>query len=184
MTLCSFTRSETNCPATTSVSLLAKAISLPALIALTVGTRPAAPTMADTTMSEPSAAPTAAAPSIPQCISGFSVPSRSRRSPADSSSLTETIPGLNSLICSASRLMSWPSARPVTLNLSGCWRTTSSVLNPIDPVLPRIDNDFMFFATNCITSLVFRPEFILFQRGLQIWEYPRLSLHEKSLDLL
>ena len=57
-------------PAATRVSLLARATGRPASMAARVGSRPTAPTMADTTRSAPDATATSRTPARPQRISG------------------------------------------------------------------------------------------------------------------
>ena len=60
----------TSSPAITSVSLLARATSIPASMAASVGSRPAAPTMAETTICAPLSAAQATNPSRPERMRG------------------------------------------------------------------------------------------------------------------
>jgi len=136
--------SMTSAPAITSVSLLANATSLPASTAVTVGTSPAAPTMAESTRSFSGRAAISLYPSGPDRIfnsrgSPGSLPSRR----AHSSSKTATIRGRNLAICSRSRTTFLPAARAVTRKRSRLQSMTASACVPIEPVEPKMAIFFM-----------------------------------------
>mmetsp|Transcript_2138 Transcript_2138/g.4924 ORF Transcript_2138/g.4924 Transcript_2138/m.4924 type:complete len:278 (-) Transcript_2138:96-929(-) len=121
------------------VSLFASAMSFPALIASTVGRRPAQPTMPVTTTSASPYLATSAMPDSPNTNSGIfplypDIASFSSFSV--SSFFTETILGLNFLICSERRPTLVPAAKPSIENVSGRYSTMSSVCVPIEPVDP------------------------------------------------
>ena len=127
------------CPAVTSVSLFARAISLPALIASIVGTIPIMPTTAVTTISACSIAAAWISPSIPV---PYSIPVTSESlalSLASAlSSAIETKSGLNSLTCCSKSSTLFPADRATTL-ISLFFLTTSRVWVPIEPVDPSTD---------------------------------------------
>ncbi len=104
-------------PAITRVSLLARAISLPALIADIVGIRPTAPTSAETTISTSGKVATLISPSTPLRISNpglfFFISATTLLSDR------ETTFGLNFLIWSSSRALFCPAASPTTSKNSG-----------------------------------------------------------------
>ena len=124
-------------PAITSVSLLASATVRPAWIAAMVGSSPAPPTRAETTMSAFTSRHSVTSPSGPAsssgCGAGRSRASRSR----DSTSSSATARGEYFLHMSASRSTFDPrAAKPTTENSSGKLDTRSSVRSPMDPVAP------------------------------------------------
>src|SRR6185369_14162687 len=132
------------CPAVTRVSLFARAISFPAFIAAAVGTNPAAPTMAATTMSVSVRVAAATRPSTPDIIS---VPepdgSMDFSLPASSSFRTTASLGENLAICFANRSRFAPAVRASTVNLSGWAATMSRVLVPVEPVEPSMVSLFI-----------------------------------------
>ncbi len=147
VTLCFLASRMISFPAITRVSLFASATCLPLVMAFKVGTRPAAPTIADTTMSASSAVAMVSGPSRPWIISGFCFPgSIFLKSRARASLSTETWRGLNSRICFLRRSRFVPAARAQTEKRSGKRRITSRVLTPIEPVEPRSD---MCFIRQC-----------------------------------
>ena len=101
---CSFASGSTKGPPAISVSLLARQMSLPALMAATVGVRPAQPTIPVTVASTEGKAATSHIPSTPAAISGAYPPrsdlaaERASLSSATLVSLMDTSSGLNSLI--------------------------------------------------------------------------------------
>ena len=111
-------------PAMTRVSLFARPTVFLSSIARSVGTNPAAPTVADITKSASGWVATAISPSLPV------------------SDASAVIVAPNSPACSRRRVPFDPAARPTTFSLSGCARTTSSVLCPMDPVDPRMARFF------------------------------------------
>ena len=125
------------CPAVTSVSLFARAISFPALIAAIVGRMPIIPTIAVTRISLSSIVAISRSPSIPETT--FTSRSRIRlfSSFAFSSVHIATSFGWNSRICFSRRSTFVPAASPVT-SISLFSRITSSVWVPIEPVEPNI----------------------------------------------
>ena len=136
-TPCSRAARVIRAPAITSVSLLASAMVRPARIAASVGTSPAAPTSAETTMSAGTSAARVARPSGPPSSSGRGEgSSRARRSTAARSSRA-TADGRWARTSSATRATSEPrAASPPTRNWSGKAAISSSVRRPIDPVAP------------------------------------------------
>src|SRR6185312_15915321 len=129
-------RPMTSGPATTSVSLLARATVLPASTAAQVACSPAAPTTADTTTSTSASAANRTAPASPErsCVSRGNF-DRSAAANAAASVMT-AIGGRNSRHCFASASHLEFAARPTIFNRSGRCLATSSVLVPIDPVEP------------------------------------------------
>ena len=125
------------CPAVTNVSLLASAISFPALIASIVGRIPIIPTIAVTRISVSFMVATSRSPSMPATICVSVSATFTRNSSAFSSDHTATICGWNSRICSSSILILLPAASPST-SISPFSLTTSSVCVPIEPVEPKI----------------------------------------------
>jgi len=164
------TRSITRGPAATRVSLLAKATVLPASMAARVGSRPTAPTMADSTRSASGREATARAPSGPQRISGpFPAFMTAFSLAAAVWSLTDTTTGRKRRICSASSSTFWPAARATTRNSSVCSVTTDRVLWPMEPVEPRMARRFIIFPNQ-------RNYFIITQSGANCKIYaPALS---------
>src|SRR5688572_21775819 len=112
-------------------------------IAANVGTRPAPPTMADTTSSASGSDATAARPSWPLKISVGRPEQRCLSLAAGDSADMATARGRYRRICSASISSFWPAVRPTTRNSAGNRSTMSSVLVPIDPVEPRMTIDFI-----------------------------------------
>ena len=125
------------CPAVTSVSLFASAISLPASIAAIVGRTPSIPTMAVTKISDSASVATAIKPSMPYKTSIFKSAIRFFSSDAESASPTDTNFGLNSRICFSNKSIFRPQDIDVTIK-SPCSLTISKVCVPMEPVEPRI----------------------------------------------
>ena len=125
------------CPAVTSVSLLARAISFPALIAATVGLIPSIPTIAVTTISASLCVATATRPSIPDNTSILRSAILSLRALALSSLPQDTRLGLNFLICFSNKSILEPQDIATT-SRSFFSSTIESVCVPIEPVVPRI----------------------------------------------
>ena len=101
------------CPAVTSVSLFARAISFPALIAAIVGRMPIIPTIAVTRISEDGSVATSRSPSMPQTTFTSRSFTLSFNSFAFSSFHTATSPGWNSRICFSSSSILFPAASAV-----------------------------------------------------------------------
>mmetsp|Transcript_6701 Transcript_6701/g.19622 ORF Transcript_6701/g.19622 Transcript_6701/m.19622 type:complete len:233 (-) Transcript_6701:318-1016(-) len=145
---CSLARGRTKGPPAIRVSLFARQMSLPALIAATVGWRPAHPTMPVTVASTEGKAATSHIPSTPAAISGTYPPSSDLIDPKASLSsptlvsLIDTSSGLNSLIWSRRSSTLLPALKAFTSKLSGCSRQMSSVCVPMEPVQPRMDIGF------------------------------------------
>jgi len=116
---------------------------MPARIAAAVGSSPAAPTMAATTIWTPEAVATAQSPSEPPSSSTSTPTSSSFKRGISAGSATAASFGLNWRICraSSSRFFAPESAR--TRNLSGWAATISRVLTPMEPVDPRIEMCFI-----------------------------------------
>ena len=125
------------CPAVTSVSLFAKAISFPALIASIVGRIPIIPTIAVTRISDSGCLATSSSPSIPLTTLTSRSFILSFNSFALSSFQTAASFGLNSLICFSKRSILFPAASAVT-SRSPFVLTISNVCVPMDPVDPKI----------------------------------------------
>ena len=125
------------CPAVTSVSLFASAMSFPASMAAMVGRMPSMPTIAVTKTSAFSSQATAINPSMPNSTGMSRSLMRSASSFAFSSVFTAARTGLNSRICRSSRSILSPADNAVTF-ISCCARTTSSVWVPMEPVEPKI----------------------------------------------
>ena len=140
------------CPAVTSVSLFASAISLPASMAAIVGRMPIIPTIAVTSISLPSICAISRSPSIP--LTTFVPVSRIRlfSSSAFSSAHTPTSLGWNSRICCSSNVILFPAARAST-SISLFSLTTSRVCVPIDPVDPSIA--IFFICASCLYGFLF-----------------------------
>ena len=102
-TRCSATDSLTNSPATTRVSLLAKAIFFPALMAFTVGIKPLYPTKAVTTRSTSAKVTIWASASAPANTFISSCCKASRRSGYFSSLAITTLSGWNFNACSINK---------------------------------------------------------------------------------
>eukprot|EP00601_Ochromonadales_sp_CCMP2298_P003328 CAMPEP_0173186320 /NCGR_PEP_ID=MMETSP1141-20130122/10071_1 /TAXON_ID=483371 /ORGANISM="non described non described, Strain CCMP2298" /LENGTH=164 /DNA_ID=CAMNT_0014109999 /DNA_START=812 /DNA_END=1306 /DNA_ORIENTATION=+ len=135
-------------------------MSLPALIAATVGSRPAQPTMPVTTVHASVCVATARMPSSPAANSGKfpgSIP-MSRSFALSSSNLFEswmdTSLGLNSTICCARRSRFDPAAIATHLKNSGFSLQMSSVCVPILPVLPSRDSFLLIPAAARALSMV------------------------------
>ena len=141
-------------PATTSVSLLARAMVLPALMASTVGRKPEKPTMAVSTTSMSPEVTTWLMASAP----AYTLIGKSERASCTilycvSSAIT-TVSGLKARAC----LMSSSALRPavsVCASKRSGWRLiTSSVCVPIEPVEPKTA---IFFLDIYIMYIVLRP---------------------------
>mmetsp|Transcript_210 Transcript_210/g.921 ORF Transcript_210/g.921 Transcript_210/m.921 type:complete len:232 (-) Transcript_210:136-831(-) len=133
-------------PPAISVSLFASAMSLPALMASTVGCRPAQPTMPVTTVLHSEWRATSMAPSSPHMISGASEPmspSSRLKSSTRSAEPTLTSLGLKARVCSARSATLRPALSALTSNLSGCSAQMSSVCVPMDPVDPSSEMVFL-----------------------------------------
>mmetsp|Transcript_35696 Transcript_35696/g.90036 ORF Transcript_35696/g.90036 Transcript_35696/m.90036 type:complete len:339 (+) Transcript_35696:777-1793(+) len=125
-------------PPAMSVSLLARQMSLPCLMAATVGCSPAQPTMPVTTACASGCTDTSTTPAMPVTISGIGLcPASSSFSSASlDSSWMHTRLGLNLRVCSASSLALDPAASAHTAKRSGCSSTMSRVCVPMEPVEP------------------------------------------------
>mmetsp|Transcript_28994 Transcript_28994/g.47873 ORF Transcript_28994/g.47873 Transcript_28994/m.47873 type:complete len:235 (+) Transcript_28994:417-1121(+) len=158
------------------VSLLARAMSLPSLIASIVGLRPAAPTMPVTTVSAVSTVEQARIPSSPNMISGiFLHPAPSRRSLsslAAASVAREAIFGLYFMTCSAMSSALFPAERASTTKLSGQASTISNVCVPILPVDPNNDNLFWNSAPSSDLARVFFIEASVFTGAEGFFSHP------------
>ena len=113
-TLYSFASGIIICPAVTSVSLFAKAIFFPALIAAIVGLIPSIPTIAVTKISLSGITDTSRSPSMLDTIFMPRSFVFVRSSDAFFSSHTLTSDGLNSLICASNKLILLPAAIATT----------------------------------------------------------------------
>ncbi len=131
-------------PPVTNVSLLARAIIFPFLIAAIVGFKPIIPETAVTIISLLSNSATEIKPSILETISVFIWEGSMFFSfNALFSSITQHNSGLNSIICCfKSSILLFPEIA-LTLILSECSLTTSNVWVPIEPVEPSILIYFM-----------------------------------------
>mmetsp|Transcript_10264 Transcript_10264/g.15456 ORF Transcript_10264/g.15456 Transcript_10264/m.15456 type:complete len:204 (-) Transcript_10264:288-899(-) len=131
--LYSSSRGKITGPPAMRVSLFARAMVFPFLMASMVGRRPAQPTIPVTTVSAELALATAQFPSWPLRISGYSLSftpmaeSLDLRSLISSSVATETTSGLNCLICLAKSSVFAPAASPATLKFCGLSSTISRV---------------------------------------------------------
>lgn len=130
---CSLAKGKTKGPPAMRVSLFARQMSLPALMAATVGWSPAQPTIPVTVASTEGKAATSHMPSTPATISG-AYPPKSALVALSASlssetlvSFMETSSGLNSLIWSIRSSTLLPALRALTSKLSGCSRQMSSV---------------------------------------------------------
>ena len=136
----------TSSPAHTSVSLFASAMSLPASIAASVGSRPTMPTTAVTTISAPLSAAQAVRPSMPESTRISVSASLILSSRAASSSNAHTILGCSARACSSSKFM-----RLFVVNATTSASTDgkiSTVCVPIDPVEPKIAIFFISVLPN------------------------------------
>ena len=97
------------CPAVTRVSLFARAISFPALIAATVGRIPIIPTIAVTNISDVLYSAISISPSMPDTTRISISFRRSFNSSASFSSHRPTISGRNSLACFSNKSMFLPA---------------------------------------------------------------------------
>ena len=137
-TRCSAQSWQMRLPATTKVSLLARAMALPARMALTVGRKPAKPTMAVSTMSISAFATTWQRASLPQnTLMGRWAKASRTKSYWPSSAIT-TVSGLNCRACCTSSLALLPAVRVWAAKWSGCCEITSRACVPIDPVEPSM----------------------------------------------
>mmetsp|Transcript_1093 Transcript_1093/g.3085 ORF Transcript_1093/g.3085 Transcript_1093/m.3085 type:complete len:224 (-) Transcript_1093:89-760(-) len=138
-------------PPAMSVSLLARAMVRPSLMASIVGSRPAQPTTPVTTVSAPSATATAVWPSGPVTISGAGTPNSERRllsSPSFSAAARPTTDGLNSAICCARSSTLEPAEMETTWKWSGYSRQMSRVCVPMEPVDPSSAMCFCLFGSS------------------------------------
>ena len=135
-TLCFSANGMIICPAVTSVSLFARAISFPASMAAMVGLIPIIPTMAVTNTWLWGKTAISSKPSMPERILTFVSETLARRSAAASSDHMHTARGWNSRICSSILSTLLPAAR-ATACKSGLFRTISSVWVPMEPVEPK-----------------------------------------------
>ena len=124
-------------------SLLASAIDLPALIAASVGSRPAPPTIAEITRSAFGIVAVCTRPSAPPRTLVGSPLHRTRSCWAAASSDIATMAGPKVRTCSSSLSTLVPAVIPITWNLPGNFETMSSVFVPIDPVEPKITSFFI-----------------------------------------
>ena len=130
-------------PAHTSVSLFASAMSLPALMAAIVGSRPTMPTTAVTTMSAPLSAAQAIRPSMPVKTSIFVSASLIFSAFAAFSSIAQTIFGCRARACSSNKFMRRLVVNATTsASIEG---RISTVCVPIEPVEPKIAIFFIIF---------------------------------------
>ena len=133
-------------PAVTRVSLFARAISFPALIAAIVGSTPIIPTIAVTTMSASGTVAASMRPSSPYTILTPEISlNLSLISAASFSSPTDIRPGMNSLTCFSRSSMFLPQERATT-SISLFALTISRVWVPMEPVDPMIDIFFIMFS--------------------------------------
>mmetsp|Transcript_48526 Transcript_48526/g.103269 ORF Transcript_48526/g.103269 Transcript_48526/m.103269 type:complete len:328 (+) Transcript_48526:761-1744(+) len=159
---CFSTRGLMTGPPDMSVSLFARAMSFPSLIASMVGRRPAAPTMPVTTVS---AEPTVAAstiPSAPWTISGMSAQpssfSMALSSSAASGVARDATLGEYFITCSAISCALFPALRASTTKFSGQASTMSRVCVPMLPVEPRIEILFWNVDPFRLSASVFSRE--------------------------
>lgn len=137
-TLCVVHKVLMICPATTSVSLLANAMALPALIAAMVGRKPAKPTIAVSTMSICVLSTTWHRASGPAyTFIGRSDSAWDTVVYLSSLAMT-TVSGLNSRACFINSSALLPAVRVCAWNWSGCCLMTSSACVPIEPVDPSM----------------------------------------------
>src|SRR6266581_3283514 len=130
-------------PAITIGSLFARATNFPAVIAASVGTSPAPPTMAEMTRSASASVAVCRSPSVPLRIVVFRPLHRARRRSAAAWSAMATTAGENVRTCSSS-LSTLPLAvRPTAWNFSVNLLMMSRVLVPMEPVEPRMTIRFM-----------------------------------------
>src|SRR6059036_707986 len=130
-------------PAITIGSLFARATNFPAVIAASVGTSPAPPTMAEMTRSASASVAICRSPSVPLRIVVFRPLHRARRRSAAAWSAMATTAGENVRTCSSS-LSTLPLAvRPTAWNFSVNLLMMSRVLVPMEPVEPRMTIRFM-----------------------------------------
>ena len=148
----------TTSPATTSTSLLAKAISLPALIAASVGPQSE---RADQRRHDQLGRRMSRRPrSRPRVreelrLARWTEPALS--SPASSAVATETSSGRWRRTCADKRSRLRPAAIATTRKRSGKRLTTSSVVTPTEPVEPRIAIVFSLpLELQCAASSVIR----------------------------
>ena len=124
------------CLATTSGSLFASAIVLPARTASHTGRSPATPTAAATTRSASGCMAHRVTPSIPAATSIPLPRSASAARPAAFSSATATSFGLYRFACATTSSTDRWQAKATTRKRSGKESITSSVWRPIEPVEP------------------------------------------------
>ena len=125
------------CPAQTSVSLLARAMVFPALIAAMVGRMPIIPTIAVTSTSASGRVAASIKPSMPQAtFTSVSFILARKSSAASLLHITASF-GANSLICFSISSTFLPAASATT-DKSALFLTISSVWVPMEPVEPKI----------------------------------------------
>ena len=133
-------------PPLINVSLLAKAISLPSLIASIVGNRPAAPTIPVTTVSADDTVAASTIPSGPCTICGMFVQPISFNIffnwEAASGVLNDATFGEYFITCSAINWALFPALNASTIKFCGHASTMSSVCVPMLPVEPKMDIRF------------------------------------------
>lgn len=125
-------------PAATRVSLLARAIALPALMAATVEARPLKPTIAVSTMSMLLPCTSSQTESIP---ANTLIPSGWRASATSlyfSSLQITTLFASNSRACRMSSSLELLAVSSSTSKRSLCWLITSRACLPMDPVDPNM----------------------------------------------
>ena len=138
LTPCFFASLITISPAVTRVSLLARAIFLPFLIAKRVGTSPAIPTTDVTTVSISFNAETSHKPSSPPATRTGVSDKATFNNAAFFSSATATTFGLYFLACCSNNCILELPLKPKT-SRSLLLSTTFKVWVPIEPVLPKTD---------------------------------------------
>ena len=127
----------------TSVSLFANAIFFFAFITAIVGLIPIIPTIAVTTTSTSSNVEISISPSIPETTLTLRSDIIVLSSFALTSSYTQTILGINSLICSSNKTTLLFADKEITFK-SLFFLTISRVCVPIEPVEPNIAIFFIF----------------------------------------
>ncbi len=156
---CSFARGIIRCPAVTSVSLFASAISLPAEIAAMEGRIPTIPTIAVTRMSTSEKTAISISPSIPQTTGIFRSAVLNFSWAAAFSSHTATSFGFHLRIC-FSRSSVLPPHASATTSKSRCSSITESVCVPIDPVDPNTAIFFIMHVPHTFISHTYKSSYI------------------------
>ena len=142
---CFFASAMTSSPAHTRVSLLARPIRLPALMAAKVGFKPTMPTTAVITQSACSNVAASMRPSSPQLTRVGRSRSCSCNSTAASCVAITAKSGQNSRHCCAMRSTLVPAVNAATF--TGSLRMISRLCRPIEPVEPRILTQFTITYT-------------------------------------